>query len=78
MPKAATRFSRTLDYAQDFKPDAIIDAATLTGAVAIALGKHCCAVLGNNTELNQFIRNMGDACGERIWELPSLTNILKI
>ena len=37
-----------LDYAQDFKPDAIIDAATLTGAVSIALGKHCCGIMGND------------------------------
>src|SRR6185437_13684409 len=37
-----------LDYIQEFKPDVIIDAATLTGAVAIALGKYCCGILGND------------------------------
>jgi leucyl aminopeptidase len=59
-----------LDYAQDFKPDAIIDVATLTGAVAIALGKFCCGILGNDEELIQSVRRAGEVNGERIWELP--------
>jgi leucyl aminopeptidase len=59
-----------LDYAQDFKPDAIVDVATLTGAVSIALGKHCCGILGNDEELIAQVRRAGDVNGERIWELP--------
>lgn len=59
-----------LDFAQDFKPDAVVDIATLTGAVSVALGKHCCAVLGNSQELIESIRQVGDSCGERIWQLP--------
>ncbi len=59
-----------LDYAQDFKPDAIIDVATLTGAVSIALGKHCCAVLGNDESLIEKVRKSGEKQGERIWQLP--------
>jgi leucyl aminopeptidase len=59
-----------LDYAQDFKPDAIVDVATLTGAVSIALGKHCCGILGNDEGLIAQIRRAGDMNGERIWELP--------
>jgi leucyl aminopeptidase len=59
-----------LDYAQDFKPDAIVDVATLTGAVSIALGKHCCGILGNDEELIAQVRRAGDLNGERIWELP--------
>jgi leucyl aminopeptidase len=59
-----------LDYAHEFEPDAIVDAATLTGAVGIALGKQCCAVLGNNESLIQQLRRAGDAHGERIWQLP--------
>jgi leucyl aminopeptidase len=59
-----------LDYAHEFKPDVIIDAATLTGAVSIALGKYCCGILGNDDGLIAEIRRCGSATGERIWELP--------
>lgn len=59
-----------LDYAHDFKPDAIIDAATLTGAVQVALGKQCCAVLGNDDALAQALAATGAANHERIWQLP--------
>jgi leucyl aminopeptidase len=59
-----------LDYAQDMKPDAIIDAATLTGAVSIALGKQCCAILGNDESLIESVRRAGEVAGERIWQLP--------
>lgn len=59
-----------LDYAQDFKPDAIVDAATLTGAVSVALGKYCCGILGNDQRLIEAVRSAGESNGERIWELP--------
>lgn len=59
-----------LDYIQDEKPDAIVDVATLTGAVSIALGKQCCAVLGNDDELMQSLQRAGELNGERIWQLP--------
>ncbi|HAR42201.1 MAG TPA: leucyl aminopeptidase [Bdellovibrionales bacterium] len=60
-----------LDYVQDMKPDAIIDVATLTGAVGIALGKFCCGIFGNDEALIDAIRRAGAAHGERIWELPA-------
>lgn len=59
-----------LDYAHEFKPDCIVNAATLTGAVQIALGKHCCAILGNDQELIDNLRQIGEATGERMWQLP--------
>jgi len=59
-----------LDYAQDFKPDAVVDIATLTGAVSIALGKLCCGILGNDDTLIDSMRRAGDANGERMWQLP--------
>ncbi len=59
-----------LDYAHEFKPDAIIDVATLTGAVVVALGKHACGLLGNNETLIEAVKRAGDACGERMWQLP--------
>jgi leucyl aminopeptidase len=59
-----------LDYAQDFKPDAVVDVATLTGAVSVALGKYCCAVLGSDDSLIDSVKRAGEANGERIWQLP--------
>ncbi|MBY0469991.1 leucyl aminopeptidase [bacterium] len=59
-----------LDYAQDIKPDAMIDVATLTGAVGIALGKYCCAVLGNDDSLVETVKQVGENTGERMWQLP--------
>ncbi|MFZ9594836.1 MAG: leucyl aminopeptidase [Bdellovibrionia bacterium] len=66
-----------LDYAQDFKPDAVIDVATLTGAVSVALGKHCCGVLGNDENLIDSLRSAGDATGERLWPLPLFDEYLE-
>jgi leucyl aminopeptidase len=59
-----------LDLAHDYKPDVIIDAATLTGAVSVALGKYCCGVLGNDDGLVASLKATGDANGERMWQLP--------
>jgi leucyl aminopeptidase len=59
-----------LDYACDFKPDVIVNAATLTGAVGVALGKQCCAILGNDQRLLGEVKAAAAATGERVWELP--------
>jgi leucyl aminopeptidase len=59
-----------LDYAHDFKPDCIINAATLTGAVVVALGKHCTGVMGSDDKLIEQLRKIGDENHERLWQLP--------
>jgi leucyl aminopeptidase len=59
-----------LAYAQRFKPAAVIDLATLTGACKIALGDHVIGMLGNNGPLKERIRAAGERTGERVWELP--------
>ena len=59
-----------LDYVQDFEPDAIVDVATLTGAVSIALGKLCCGIMGNEDSLIDSLRRAGELNGERLWQLP--------
>lgn len=59
-----------LDYAQDFNPDVTINAATLTGAVGIALGKLCCAIMGNDDKLVHELIHAGAEHGERMWQLP--------
>jgi leucyl aminopeptidase len=60
-----------LHYARmTFKPAAMVDVATLTGACVIALGKWCAGVLGNNDGLATGIRSAGEETGERFWQLP--------
>ena len=53
-----------------YKPDAVIDIATLTGAVIIALGHHRTGLLSNNDDLAQLISAAGEKCGEPLWRLP--------
>src|SRR5216117_2550537 len=59
-----------LSYARRFKPAAAIDAATLTGAVVIALGHHAIGMLGNDEGLLAEVRDAGERAGERCWPLP--------
>jgi leucyl aminopeptidase len=59
-----------LHYAGRFKPDAILDLATLTGACVIALGSACCGLMGNNEPLIKRVREAGDRSHERAWPLP--------
>lgn len=66
-----------LDYAHEFKPDAIVNVATLTGACSIALGRHCCAILGNDEETIQSLRAAGEKSGEKIWQLPLFDEYLE-
>ena len=60
-----------LSYVVDrYRPDAVLDCATLTGACVLALGHHAAAVLGNDEELIEEVRAAGDRASERCWPLP--------
>lgn len=59
-----------LTYAQRYKPKEVIDLATLTGAVIVALGHQAAAVIGTNPAMIKRLKESGDATGERVWELP--------
>jgi leucyl aminopeptidase len=59
-----------LSFAVAEKPAAIVDIATLTGAVIIALGHEATAVLGNDDRLVLDLMLSGEATGERLWQLP--------
>jgi leucyl aminopeptidase len=59
-----------LAYARRFEPSAILDAATLTGAVVIALGHHAVGLMGNDGDLIDEVRAAGQRVGERCWPLP--------
>ncbi|HAJ48250.1 MAG TPA: leucyl aminopeptidase, partial [Alphaproteobacteria bacterium] len=58
-------------YAQDrFKPHAIVDLATLTGAIRISLGLKIAGLFSNNDTLAQQITAAGQAEGQPVWRLP--------
>ena len=59
-----------LSLAMEETPDAIVDAATLTGAAMAALGTLVGAVIGNDQPLVEQIKTAGAASGESIWQLP--------
>jgi leucyl aminopeptidase len=59
-----------LFYAQRYQPDAIIDLATLTGAIMVALGPHATGIMSNNDALAERIVQAGEATGERAWRMP--------
>ena len=59
-----------LDYACDHKPDAVIDAATLTGAVLVGLGNEICGLMGNDEQLAKDIKKAADQSDEYLWRLP--------
>lgn len=60
-----------LTYIRQYKKiDYLVDIATLTGAIIIALGYYCSGVMTNNQELVDVVREAGDVSGERVWQLP--------
>ena len=59
-----------LAYSQQFDPDLIVDIATLTGSVSIALGTRIAGVLGNDQDLIDRMVAAGRAAGEPVWQLP--------
>jgi len=58
--------------AKKIKPDSMIDLATLTGAVVVALGHELSGVMGNNRALIDELVASGEATGEGVWALPIL------
>jgi leucyl aminopeptidase len=59
-----------LTYSRRFKPDAVIDVATLTGACVIALGHHRTAVMSNDDKLSADIVAAGLSSEDRGWPMP--------
>lgn len=53
-----------------YKPDAVVDVATLTGAVIIGLGHHRTGLLSNDDDLADKILTAGERSGELLWRLP--------
>jgi leucyl aminopeptidase len=58
-------------YVKDrFKPQFMIDLATLTGAIIVALGQEHAGMFTNDDELAERLTRAGEATGERVWRMP--------
>lgn len=55
---------------KNFKPEIIIDIATLTGSAIGTFGYECAALFTNNDEISKKLQQSGDEIGERLWQLP--------
>lgn len=59
-----------LVYAQRYRPAAVVDVATLTGAIAVALGYYTTGVYATHDGLWEAIHAAGDGAGEPMWRMP--------
>jgi leucyl aminopeptidase len=59
-----------LSYARRYQPAAVIDIATLTGAIVVALGHSAAGIMGSDDKLVDELRAAGERAGERVWPLP--------
>ncbi len=59
-----------LSYARRYHPACVLDIATLTGAMVVALGHSATGVMGTDDALLEEVRAAGEKAGERVWPLP--------
>ncbi len=59
-----------LHYAKRYKPSLVIDVATLTGAVLVALGERASGIFTRDAELESKLRELGEISGDFVWPLP--------
>lgn len=59
-----------LTYVEQFDPEIVIDVATLTGAVIVALGDQASGLMSNHNPLAHDLLNAGELSGDRAWRLP--------
>jgi leucyl aminopeptidase len=59
-----------LSYAERYKPQSVVDIATLTGACVIALGGHATGLFSNNQQLTEDLLAAGSTSGDRAWQMP--------
>lgn len=59
-----------LEYSKRYKPEVVIDVATLTGAAEVALGKKASAFFATDEILEKKIRELGERSGDYVWPLP--------
>jgi leucyl aminopeptidase len=59
-----------LALASENQPDAIVDIATLTGSISVALGSKIAGVFSTSDELSAELRDAAASCGETLWPMP--------
>jgi leucyl aminopeptidase len=59
-----------LTYARRYQPACVLDIATLTGAIVVALGHTASGLMGTDERLIDDVRSAGERAGERVWPLP--------
>ncbi|MGE3769886.1 MAG: leucyl aminopeptidase [Bdellovibrionales bacterium] len=60
-----------LTYVQNrFKPEEVINLATLTGAISVALGEHYAGMFSNDDGISTRLTKAGKSSGDRLWRLP--------
>ena len=59
-----------LTYVERFDPDVVIDVATLTGAIIVALGHHTSGIMSNHNPLAHDLLNAGELAADKAWRLP--------
>ncbi len=55
---------------EHLKPERMIDLATLTGAVVVALGAHASGMMGTDEDMMAILKSSGEHTAERVWQLP--------
>ncbi|CAM3348397.1 leucyl aminopeptidase [Brevibacillus invocatus] len=60
-----------ITYAKEQGVSCLIDAATLTGGIVVALGNYCSGAMTNNQELVNELLDAAEVAGERLWQLPT-------
>ncbi len=59
-----------LGYAKRFQPEAVVDLATLTGAITVALGRAAAGLFTRDDAFAKELVAAGEAVGERLWRMP--------
>jgi len=59
-----------LTYIEKYKPETVIDIATLTGACIVALGSHASALYANDDDVARNLTEAGDTSLDRVWRMP--------
>ena len=59
-----------LDFAKNYRPELVIDFATLTGSIVVALGDDIIGAFSNRDQHLQKLRQASDATGEALWPMP--------
>lgn len=62
--------SDALTYAERYKPECVIDVATLTGAALVALGTRASAIFSREDILTEELIRLGEETGDLLWRLP--------